>query len=70
MIRLYLLLIFILFSISNSAQESPKNIISNEKKTLLIEENIETQENIIFFKSIFYTISINFMIYNYSIKIA
>ena len=44
MIRLYLLLIFFLFSISNIAQENPKNIISNEKKTLLIEE-IEIQEN-------------------------
>ena len=45
MIRLYLLLIFFLFSIANIAQENPKNIISNENKTLLIEENIEIQEN-------------------------
>ena len=44
MIRLYLLLIFFLFSSANIAQESPKNIISNEKKTLFIEDNIEIQE--------------------------
>ena len=44
MIRFYLLLIFFLFSSANIAQENPKNIISNEKKTLFIEDNIEIQE--------------------------
>ena len=59
MIRLYLLLIFFLFTIINIAQENPKNIISNENKTLLIEENSEIEEKIMKLKKIAKTLELD-----------